>query len=203
MLRSHQHALSDEVRKYSAVCRVRPWRTFLSGGTSPKRMYESLSRFGYSFGPKAEILLQHSSSEVPGVSEAMDVVVLTPSDLGHRNTPKTNELFHEERLREWGLEYSSMLDGRGIGPLPQSAVLPLCLECSSGPVGNGPLWIATDRVIGPDGSPHLFYLKRSANGLPHLNACVVGLNSPWSLEARIIFRLSRNPAAPRSVRVSS
>lgn len=110
--------------------------------------------------------------------EEIDLVILTPRDLGFTEYPTTKELF--EKAKEQGYELCSA----EVGPL-------LRMEYQDQPNDEW-LYIAHEPITDSDGNPGVFDVGRRGAGLLWLYSYWVFALDCWGLGGRFVFRLRKS-----------
>lgn len=110
--------------------------------------------------------------------EELNLVILTPADLGFTTYPTTTELF--ARAKEKGYDLCPAEVGpRLVGTLEEA----------------GYLYIAHEPITDSDGFPHVFYVERDDSGTQWLYAGWTSPGRQWVLGHRIVFTSSKSLSA--------
>lgn len=148
-----------------------PWKT-VSLGESKASILKKLEK--YEVGYYAKQLLE--KVEVSDKQE-VDLVVLTPSDLGFTENPTTAELFG--KAEELGYD----LCPADVGPV-------LRVNYDDQPKEEY-LWIATEPITDSVGYPVVFFVGRLDGDVLWLDGGWAGADGRWRLDERIVFRLRK------------
>lgn len=145
------------------------FKTIALGGIKPK--LKNVEVTSYAKDLLKKIVYQKEKEEV-------DLVVLTPSDLGFTSYPSTTELF--ARAKESGYD----LCPAEVGPRLREIY-------ADQPNGEG-LYIGMERITASDGHPDVFAVERYSDGEQWLYAHWAFPDDQWGLGCRIVFRLRKS-----------
>lgn len=106
--------------------------------------------------------------------ESIDLVVLTPADLGFTTYPTTAELFARAKEQGYGL-CPAEVGPRLAGTLEEA----------------GWLYVAMEPITDSDGYPRVFLVGRYGDGGQWLGTDWTGPGSRWDLSYRIVFTLNK------------
>lgn len=113
----------------------------------------------------------------PKKKQKIELIVLTPKDLGFTEIPTTTQLFNEKNLKKYGVELC-----------PASVGVFLRNEYLDQPKGEW-LLIAMNPISGSDGGPRVFGVGCYFGGALWLSAHWADPGGVWSLGSRFVFRL--------------
>ncbi len=109
--------------------------------------------------------------------EEIDLVTLTPQELGFTSYPTTTELF--ARAKEQGYE------------LCPAEIGPRLREMYKDQPNSEWLWVAHEPITDSDGYPNVFTVERCTDGRLWLNTRWTYPDSQWDLGVRLVFRLRK------------
>ncbi len=192
---AEQVAQSAEAAKAIVKKTLTPWKTIEVGGTTTEKLLAAIEKKvngvkKNEVGDYARDLTTKPAFKIAGKVEKVDLVIMTPSDLGFTTMPRTDAFLTKEFCAEWSAKY---LDGQ---------VIELC-EPEDGPQlrrqyedqPNGELlWMAMERITDSDGHPGVFFVGRNGDGERWLNASWANPHDRWHLGYRIVFRLRKIPS---------
>lgn len=147
------------------------WKTVTIGGKKEYTFNSDINIFSY-----AKDL--QSKTPLTKKKESIDLVILTPKDLGFTGYPTTKQFFDEINLAKYGVELC-----------PAEVGLALREQYTNQPVGEW-LYIAMKPITDPDGDPHVFRLVRDGDGL-WLDDDWADPGSEWYPGSGFVFRLRK------------
>lgn len=112
--------------------------------------------------------------------EILDLVILTPKDLGFTKYPTTTELFDEKNLTKYGIELC-----------PAEVGLALREQYTDQPNQEW-LYVAMKPIIASDGSPSVWCVERCDGGELFLRGSWANPYDAWGLDYPIVFRLRKS-----------
>lgn len=112
--------------------------------------------------------------------EKIDLIVLTPTQLGFTEMPTTQELFDPRLLKKYGLE----LCPDEIGPRLRALY--------NDQPNNEWLYIAHKPIIDSDRDPSVFSVERHGDGERWLRGDWASPGSQWDLGDRFVFRVRKS-----------
>lgn len=156
------------------------WKTVTIGGKEKYTFGKEIYLSGY-----AEDLQR--KTPLATKKETLDLVVLTPQDLGFTYNPTTTELFDEKNLAKYGVELC-----------PAEVGLALREQYTDQPYGEWlyGLYVGMEPITISVGNPSVWRVGRSDDGGLWLGTRWVNPGIVWDPDDRIVFRL-------RTVSVSS
>lgn len=149
-----------------------PWKT-LSLGETKDSLRKKLKEYHVS-SYASELFDKMDVSD----AQEVDLVILTPRDLGFTENPTTTELY--ARAKERGYD----LCPADVGPV-------LRVNYDDQPTGEY-LWIAIEPITDSDGDPGVFGVERGGDGERWLYGVWSGPVDRWGLGRRIVFRLRKS-----------
>lgn len=149
-----------------------PWKT-LSLGETKDSLRKKLKEYHVS-SYASELFDKMDVSD----AQEVDLVILTPKDLGFTANPTTTELYARAKKRGYDLCPAD------VGPV-------LRVNYDDQPNGEW-LYIAMEPITGSAGSPHVFLVKREGDGRRWLDGDWTHPGDPWGLGRRIVFRLRKS-----------
>jgi len=120
--------------------------------------------------------------------EIIQLIDLTPADLGFTAAPATSDLLNPVLLLDWSLRN---LDGWTVELCPAEVGPHLAIQYKDQPK-NESLSIAMNGIPGSHGCPSAFIVARSIEDGLQLNERWVVSTKNWPLNDRLVFRLCRD-----------
>ena len=161
------------------------WKNISVGGGTAEELITKVAGSCGEVSQEAKFLI--TKMTVAPTASAVDLVVLTPRELGFTSNPRTDAFMTEEFCAKWSSEH---LDGY---------VIELC-EVEDGPrlreqyqdqPNDEVLWMAMERIADSCGYPRVFVVGRRSSGVRWLDTRWVSPGGGWSLGGRIVFRLRK------------
>ncbi|GEM_PF-1710208 len=171
-----------------------PWKIIQVGDTTTEKLLETVEKTGREISPNARDLTTKPAFKIAEKPEQVNLVILTPRELGFTRNPRTDAFLTKEFCAKWSVENL------------QGQVIELC-EPEDGPQlasqhpdqPNGEiLWMAMERITDSDGNPDVFRVGRRGGGELWLGAGWARPGDEWNLDARIVFRF-RTVTLPSAV----
>lgn len=163
------------------------WKSIHTGGGTPEELATKVGKSCEEVSPEAKFLMAQMTV-APSLG-TVNLVVLTPRDLGFTSNPRTDAFITKEFCARWSAEN---LDG---------CVIELC-EVEDGPrlreqyqdQPNGEvLWMAMERIADSGGRPRVFVVERYDDGLRWLFTRWTRPRDKWNLDYRLVFRFRKLP----------
>lgn len=148
------------------------WKTIMIGGTSTDELLELLAQHGFKVSAWAKDLMQQPAFVCGARETEIDLVYLTPRDLGFTEAPTTPELF--ARAKERGLK----LCPAEVGPR-------LRLNYPEQLAGDY-IWVGMEPIVSSEGYPRVFLLGH-VRGFPWLLADFAYPGDRWALACPFVF----------------
>lgn len=118
----------------------------------------------------------------------VNVVILTPTDLGFTSSPRTYDFMTKKFCAEWSAKH---LEGGVVIELCEPEDGPqLRIQYEDQPNGEV-LWMAMERITDSEGQPSLFAVERSPGGKRWLRTGKVSPDHTSDLEDLIVFRFRK------------
>lgn len=196
-------AITIGAKKFAETVKVtlKVWKTIELGTHTTEALLEAIENTDEKSGKEknevgdyARDLITKSAyvSAVAKKPEKVDLVILTPQDLGFTETPRTDTFLTKEFCAEWSRKnlvgYVIELCSPEVGPQLRRQYQ----DQSNGEV----LWVAMERISDSDGSPHVFDVGRSGGGGRWLDTHWADPVVQWLLGDRLVFRLRKISPPP-------
>ncbi|MDD5318259.1 MAG: hypothetical protein PHF79_00340 [Candidatus Pacebacteria bacterium] len=161
-----------------------PWKTIKVGGMSKKKLAESVKDESSDY---AKGIMGKPAFSVAEKEEDVDLIDLTPRDLGFTANPRTDEFMTKEFCAEWS---AKRLDGYVIELCSPEDGPQLRRQYQDQP-NSEVVWMAMERISDSDGDPLVFSVERSDDGHRWLCGRWSYPGRRWVLGIRIVFRLRK------------
>lgn len=171
-----------------------PWKTINLGGTTTEKLLTAIEcpdkasdKEANEVGGYARDITTKKTFIIAKSPEKIDLVILTPRDLGFTENPRTDAFLTKEFLAKWSAEN---LAGCVIELCPPEVGPQLRLQYQDQPLGEV-LWIAMERIAGSDGHSRVFNVKCNDDGELWLSSNWADPDDEWNLDYVLVFRLRK------------
>jgi len=191
-------AITAEAKKFADTVKIhlKVWKTISLGGIETDTLLKKIEDPDEKAGKEKNEVGSYArdlttkpayKKAVVEKHELVDLVILTPADLGFTETPRTDTFLTKEFCAEWSRKH---LDGYVIELCSPEVGPQLRLQYQDQPKGEV-LWIAMERITHSGGNPHVFNVERNGDGHRWLRTRWTDPDDQWDLGDRLVFRLRK------------
>lgn len=164
-----------------------PFRTIISGGKYVGELVQMVTTVGM-IEPYAHRMIANKDQFKPsGERQSVDLVILTPSELGFSENPRIDAFLAEGFCDSWSREN---LNGQAIELCRAEDGPHLRAEYLDQPIGEN-LLMAMECIVAPDGRPYVFGVKCDIFGARWLVSSLETPDALLGLNDCMVFRLRK------------